>query len=422
MRKKYKKPTIDILYRTEFTHPEEGANCSEACDPPNLISRPERAEDEDSPMIHYGQIASANRLMKNAGIRDRLSNDVLCFEMEAAGLMNHFPCLVIRGICDYSDSHKNKEWQGYAAMAAAAYTKDILCQIAPNRVESEKKIADVLSNVQQIVINTDTNVHKLLHGHLDQERDTILNWLTPVNYADQQTGFIRRRQAGTGQWLLDSPEFNAWVEDKTQTLFCPGIPGAGKTILSAVVVESLYSQFRNDPKIGIAYLYCNFRRQDEQKPEDLVASLLKQLVQCLPDLPEGIKPLYDNRKNGRPRLDEISSTLRLVAALYSRIFTIIDALDECRAGGGCRAKFLSEIFSLQDKVRTSLLVTSRFIPEIIREFNGSTFLEVRASNEDVHRYVGGHISQLRPFVRENEQLQAEIKTSISEAVDGMYGF
>ena len=56
--------------------------------------------------------------MKDALFRDTLvaEKDVLCFEMEAAGLMNHFPCLVIRGICDYSDSHKNKEWQGYAAM------------------------------------------------------------------------------------------------------------------------------------------------------------------------------------------------------------------------------------------------------------------------------------------------------------------
>jgi hypothetical protein len=71
--------------------------------------------------------------------------DVLCFEMEAAGLMNHFPSLIIRGICDYSDSHKNKEWQGYAAMAAAGFAKDLLNQIAPGRVEAEKKISDILS-------------------------------------------------------------------------------------------------------------------------------------------------------------------------------------------------------------------------------------------------------------------------------------
>jgi nucleoside phosphorylase len=80
--------------------------------------------------------------MKDALVRDRLAAEmgILCFEMEAAGLMNHFPCLVIRGICDYSDSHKSEEWQGYAAMAAAAYTKDLLCRIVPNRVDAEKTI------------------------------------------------------------------------------------------------------------------------------------------------------------------------------------------------------------------------------------------------------------------------------------------
>jgi nucleoside phosphorylase len=85
--------------------------------------------------------------MKDALVRDKLAaeKDVLCFEMEAAGLMNHFPCLVIRGICDYSDSHKNKEWQGYAAMAAASYAKDLLCRIHLNRIEAERRIGDIIS-------------------------------------------------------------------------------------------------------------------------------------------------------------------------------------------------------------------------------------------------------------------------------------
>ncbi|KAK6523104.1 hypothetical protein TWF694_006002 [Orbilia ellipsospora] len=372
MRRKYAKPTTDRLYRTEFIHPEECRSCSETCDPCNLISRPRRDEYENSPMIHYGQIASANCLMKDAKIRDQLSKDVLCFEMEAAGLMNHFPCLVIRGICDYSDSHKNKEWQGYAAMAAAAYTKDLLCQIAPSRIESEKKITDVL--------------------------------------------------AGTGQWLLDSPEFNAWVEGETKTLFCPGIPGAGKTILAAILIESLHSRFHDDPKIGIAYLYCNFRRQDEQKAEDLVASLLKQLAQRLSPFPECVKSLYDyhRKRSTLPHLDEVSGILQSVACLFSRVFLVIDALDECREAGSCRANFLAEIFSLQAKSRTGLLVTSRFVPEVVKIFTGSTTLEVRASKEDVQRYVSGHLGQLRPFVAKNRQLQEEIKTSVSEAVDGMF--
>jgi hypothetical protein len=83
-------------------------------------------------VVHYGTIASGNQVIRNATQRDGLSADlggILCFEMEAAGLMNSFPCLVVRGICDYADSHKNKKWQAYAAGTAAAYAKELLSVI-----------------------------------------------------------------------------------------------------------------------------------------------------------------------------------------------------------------------------------------------------------------------------------------------------
>jgi len=90
------------------------------------------------PAIHYGLIASGDQVMRHGATRDRLRKelDVLCFEMEAAGLMDSFPCLVIRGICDYADSHKNKRWQSYAAATAAAYAKELLRTIPGNHVVS----------------------------------------------------------------------------------------------------------------------------------------------------------------------------------------------------------------------------------------------------------------------------------------------
>ena len=153
MRRKYRRPTSDSdrLYQSQVLHLlYNEASCTRSCgnDASKLIIRPERTEDDDNPMVHYGLIASGNKLMEDALLRDALiaENNILCFEMEAAGLMNHFPCLVIRGICDYSDSHKNKEWQGYAAMAAAAYTKDLLCRIVPQQVKAERKISEMFSS------------------------------------------------------------------------------------------------------------------------------------------------------------------------------------------------------------------------------------------------------------------------------------
>lgn len=151
LRKAYGRPDpkSDRLYKSGIIHPKDNqAKCEANCDAPgNLVVRHLRTEDEDNPAIHYGIIASANQLMKDALVRDKFAAEegVLCFEMEAAGLMNYFPCLVVRGICDHSDSHKNKEWQGYTAMVAAAYAKDLLGRVAPSRVQAETKLSNALS-------------------------------------------------------------------------------------------------------------------------------------------------------------------------------------------------------------------------------------------------------------------------------------
>ena len=131
-------PELDQLFRSDYNHADQAkCNCQstdasqhDTSDEPHqlIVSRSNRGESEDNPKIHYGLIASANQLMKDASARDALveRHDVLCFEMEAAGLMNSFPGVIIRGIYDYSDSHKNDAWQGYAAAVAAAYAKELL--------------------------------------------------------------------------------------------------------------------------------------------------------------------------------------------------------------------------------------------------------------------------------------------------------
>jgi nucleoside phosphorylase len=123
----------DKLFEAAYDHVGTGSTC-ERCDTSKLVER--HARDDANPIVHYGTIASGNQVMRHGSTRDRLrreSDDILCFEMEAAGLMNNFPCVVIRGICDYADSHKNKRWQEYAAATAAAYAKELLSIIPENQ-------------------------------------------------------------------------------------------------------------------------------------------------------------------------------------------------------------------------------------------------------------------------------------------------
>ncbi|KAF3904055.1 hypothetical protein ABW20_dc0103307 [Dactylellina cionopaga] len=116
---------LDILFEPTYNH-NQGERC-DSCSKDRQVKRHRRENREI--VVHYGTIASGDQVVRDAVTRDKLSSalgGVLCFEMEAAGLMNSFPCLVIRGICDYADSHKNKLWQPYAAATAAACAKEVL--------------------------------------------------------------------------------------------------------------------------------------------------------------------------------------------------------------------------------------------------------------------------------------------------------
>ncbi len=136
----YPGPELDRLFEVTYSHPEDEETC-EDCDEAKEITRPDRPT--NSSRVHCGVIASGNQVIKDPAVRDRLGSDCICFEMEAAGLMNDFPCLVIRGICDYADTHKNDSWQRYAAAAAAACAKEILRNMSEVEVEDERLARDV---------------------------------------------------------------------------------------------------------------------------------------------------------------------------------------------------------------------------------------------------------------------------------------
>ncbi|KAM0321343.1 hypothetical protein ACHAQA_010172 [Verticillium albo-atrum] len=257
----------------------------------------------------------------------------------------------------------------------------------------------------------------------DRENEAILDWLTTVDYSTQHSDFLRRRQEGTGQWLLDSAEYQQWIEATQQTLFCPGIPGAGKTILASIAVDDLHGRFRDDRGVGVAFLYCNFRREADQKVEDLLSSLLKQLSHAQASLPDCVRALYDKHKGKtRPSLDELSRALQIVAKLFARAFVVVDALDECHLSDGNRSKFLTEIFALQSASGANIFATSRFVQNITDRFKDSVSLEIRAYPEDVRRYLEGNMAHMPTCDAQNSDLRDEIITKIVQAVDGMYGF
>ena len=138
----------DQLFEADYEHPVDKTSCVD-CQIGRVVRRSDR--EDDGPVVHYGLIASGNQVMRDGRTRERLRREmsVLCFEMEAAGLMDDFPCLVIRGICDYADSHENKRWQRYAAATAAAYAKELLLIIPSREAVAASKVIETSQEKSQ---------------------------------------------------------------------------------------------------------------------------------------------------------------------------------------------------------------------------------------------------------------------------------
>ncbi|OJJ40823.1 hypothetical protein ASPWEDRAFT_235243 [Aspergillus wentii DTO 134E9] len=410
----------DLLFEAGYAH-LPGTDCSN-CDAEHIMKRLPR----ESYVVHYGLIASGNAVIRSAQRRDELRDawDVLCFEMEAAGLMNSFPCIVIRGICDYSDGHKNKRWQPYAAVVAAAYAKDLLRVVLPQQIEETDTAARIIGNFTDAICRMEQGISTIETRAMDGKRDEILNWLTPVDYELEQSNIFSRHEPGTGRWLLDSEEYQAWASQTMQTLFCPGIPGAGKTVLSSIIISHLDSQFGNDSDVGIAFVYCSYRTGSQHKPADVLLGILGQLARKRQTIPEDIVGVYENykRKGTRPTTEKIAGMLESISNLYTKVFIIVDALDEYyHLNMEGFSQLLSQLFRLQAKTSFNLLATSRFINEITSRFDGCIWKEILAQDSDILCFLNARIPKLlQSQISKHLDVQEKIRSNILKSANGMF--
>lgn len=211
-----------------------------------------------------------------------------------------------------------------------------------------------------------------------------MQWLSPVNSAAKQQDIISRKEEGTGQWFLSSTEFKAWQHEQNKTLFCPGIPGAGKTMAAAIAIDHLCKRAQSED-IGVGYLFCSFEEQVGQTCDALLAALLKQLMHGRLDHADAVVQMHERhqKQKTRPSHTEITTALQAVCSSYRVAYLVIDALDECTDTNGTRTKLMNSLQQLQIMANVRLMCTSRFIPEIKEKFSSNLTLEVRASEQDV---------------------------------------
>ncbi|KAF3067635.1 Ankyrin repeat domain-containing protein 50 [Trichoderma lentiforme] len=348
---------------TEADEEEDTRDCR-FCDITQARKRKLRAT-----RIHYGLIASGNMVVKDAQFRNWLN------ENDARFLTN--------------------------------------CQVGVSGIRSDLGLA------------VECLVEARAHRH-DQNDEKTLEWLSSLDYGAEHSDILKRWQPGTGQWFLNSTQFREFIETNKQMIFCSGIPGSGKTVMAAAVIDHLHKQFNKDSRVGIAYFYFNFKKSNEHTPEAVFLSLLKQLVQQQSYLSENVKFLYEThaKNKTRPSLMEILKAFQEALEAYLTVFIVIDALDECATLDDCREIILSKMFACAAASNLKLFTTSRHIPEISDRFQSALHLEIGATESDIRRYIDSRLAKLprTSFISQNTSLQEEIKIRINAVVSKMYVF
>ncbi|KAJ7851874.1 ankyrin repeat-containing domain protein [Mycena leptocephala] len=262
-----------------------------------------------------------------------------------------------------------------------------------------------------------TSMQVVIQSPEDRE---IINWVSPLNFFPRQADILKARQPGTGEWFLQDHLFKKWRAGEIHALWCRGIPGAGKTVLASIVVDDLRTNVANETT-GVAVLYLDHKAAAEaHSPRNLLAAIWQQLIIQEP-ISSDVHRLYNKHyaQGTRPSLEETYSLLHSAIEKFSDIFIVVDALDEYPEEE--RDTLLRHLGNLGPAVR--LMLTSRPHVSIDHGIPTIATVDVRATEEDIRRYVEGQIEKSRRLARhmnKSSTLRELIEENIVKRSDGMF--
>ncbi|KAE8332983.1 ankyrin repeat-containing domain protein [Aspergillus sergii] len=416
----FSRPNKDWLFHAMYEHPRGNPDCS-SCDKSQLVSREPRASDE--PHIHYGLIVSGNQVMKDARARDSIAKDLhaLCFEMEAAGIMDQLSCLVIRGICDYCDCHKQNDWQGYAALAAAAYTKALLSLVP---------------------LVKDTVCQEKGFGFTEREKVFLKNLF--ITDPEEDMSSLKRRKGnrtpGTCSWFLESSELKSWfrrdedIDGVEQNVFwLYGNLGIGKSTMAMTLVEELPKKdYFVDGHNILSFFFCEASSERQREATSILRGLIYQILNQYPPFMRSVMSRYEVRSD-----DFVTSFDTLWAILMDmgraaegpEIYCIIEALDECEADS--QEMLLHQIYqSFSEEGLTSsarhklhMLIISRPYPNLeccLSIFRCKDLGTCEDVKRDLQIMIQNTVKKLATRNKYTEPVAWEVSRILEEKADGTF--
>ncbi|OTA70038.1 hypothetical protein K449DRAFT_321144, partial [Hypoxylon sp. EC38] len=262
---------------------------------------------------------------------------------------------------------------------------------------------------------------KNLQGKLNR----IVEHFAPVSFSEKHGNVLQQRQDGTGQWFLESPEFQDWMQSAGQTLWCSGAPGAGKTVMASTTIQYLREKVRGSSTSSLAFVYCDYRQRQDQKASILLGNIWAQLFRQRGPSATEIEQLFGEimaRFDFTPTRTLITNMIRdeLTNGNLDRTYIVVDALDECTDENE-RNGFIDSLRSLQPLV--NVLVTSRTTYLDNGEFSDVRTFRFIPTDEDMSIYVNARIRESKKmsgYVGRRPELSDNIRRIVVERANGMF--
>ncbi|KAK3937351.1 hypothetical protein QBC46DRAFT_392848 [Diplogelasinospora grovesii] len=276
-------------------------------------------------------------------------------------------------------------------------------------------------------VHNGNSYHYNLGPSTGLDKGTVLSWLSPLSFHQaheriQQEAVVRDQPKEVGTWLLKSSAFKAWEarDPKCRKLWYLGMPGAGKSVLASIIVTHLLDRHlksgAESPRV--AYLYLSY--MDSHTVDDLLGSVIKQIIPHDRPIPKPVMDLWARRSSGTesPTSSDLTNLFLDLTQEYV-VYIIVDAMDEYPSEH--RPRLLKHLVPNSDSL--SILVTSRPLDEFDDISDGFTKENIAGNPTDLDLFMDHKLStkgRWKEWVKTDPSLLDEVKLAISEVWGGMF--